>query len=92
MFFFWKKAHLPNITVWTRGNKSSLIGIDKQTDATYRIFLDKGRVFDTPESKETMISEAPWRNFKNYKQTNKQHIFKLTAAIPRYPHLFLAAH
>ena len=47
------------------------------------VYLDKGRVSETPESEETVISETPWRHFKNYKQTNEQHIFKLTAAFSR---------
>ena len=44
------------------------------------VYLDKGRVSDTPESAETVISETPWRHFKKYKQTNKQHILKLHTA------------
>ena len=38
------------------------------------VYLDKGRVSDTPESAETIISESL------YKQSNKQIIFNLTAA------------
>ena len=41
-----------------------------------------GRVSDTPESAETVVLETPQRPFKNYEETYKQHIFKLTAAFP----------
>ena len=47
------------------------------------VYLEKGRVSDTPESAETAISETPWRHYKNYKQTNKEHIFELIAAFSR---------
>ena len=51
------------------------------------VYLDKGRISDTAESAGTMISEIPWRNFKQYKQTNEQHILKLTPALSRFPQL-----
>ena len=57
-----------------------------------RLYLDKGRVSDIPESAETVISEIPWRQSKQYKKTNKQHIFRLTPAISRFTQLQLAAH
>ena len=44
------------------------------------VYLDKSRVSDTSESAEIVISEIPWGHFKNYKQTKKQHMFKLPAA------------
>ena len=49
----------------------------------YGVYLDKGRVSDTPESAETMISETPWRQFPKCKETNKQQILKLTAELSR---------
>ena len=51
-----------------------------------RVYLDKGRVSDTP-----VISETPRRHSKPFKQTNK-HIFKLTPSLSRFPHFLLAAH
>ena len=42
------------------------------------VYLDKDRVSETPESAETVISETLKRDFKKYKQTNKQYIFELT--------------
>ena len=47
------------------------------------VYLDKGRVSETPKSAETVISETPGRHFKKYRQTNEQHILKLTAAFSR---------
>ena len=47
------------------------------------VYLDKGRVYGTTKSAETVISETLWRNFKKYKQTNKQHIYKFTAAFSK---------
>ena len=47
------------------------------------VYLDKDRVSDTPDSAETGISETLQKHFKKYKQTNKQHMFKLTAAFSR---------
>ena len=44
-----------------------------------RVNLEKGRVSDTPEYAETVISENPWRNFNQYKQTNKLQIFMITS-------------
>ena len=57
-----------------------------------RLYLDKGRVSDIPESAETVISEIQWKHSKQYKQTNKQHIFRLTPALSRFTQLQLAAH
>ena len=50
------------ILVYT--NKQMLVGV----------YQDKCRVSDTPKSAETVISETPWRQFKNYKQIKEQHL------------------
>ena len=42
------------------------------------------------ESAKTVISETPERHFKKYKQTNQQHMYKLTAAFLREVQLLLA--
>ena len=39
------------------------------------VYLDKGRVSDTPESAETVISETTQRHFLNItKLTNNKHV------------------
>ena len=39
------------------------------------VYLDKGRVSDSPESAETVISETPQRYFLNInKLTNDKHV------------------
>ena len=55
------------------------------------VYLDNGKVSDTPESAETRISETSIRHFKKYKQYNKQHMFTLTAAFSRQPQFLLTA-
>ena len=55
------------------------------------VYLDKGRVSDTPKSAETGNSETLYRHFENYKQTKEQHIFKFTAAFSSQPQALLAA-
>ena len=67
------------IEVYT--NKQQLVGV----------YLDKGRVSDTTESAEAVISETPWSHSKHDKQTKKQHIYKLTPALSIFPQLLLAA-
>ena len=53
----------PAIYVYTK--KQMLVGV----------YLDKGRVSDTPESAETVISETPQRHFLNInKLTNNKHV------------------
>ena len=53
------------------------------------VFIDNGRVSDTPESSETVISETPWSYSKRYKQTKEKHQFRLTPALSRFPQLLL---
>ena len=38
----------------------------------FRVYIDKGRDSDTTQSAGTLISETPWRNFKQYEQTYKK--------------------
>ena len=41
----------------------------------FGVYLDKGRVSDTPESAETVISETPRRHFLNINElTNNKHV------------------
>ena len=46
------------------------------------VYLDKGR-FLTPLNLQKPGSEIPQRYFKKYKLTNKQHMYKFTAAFSR---------
>ena len=70
----------PAIQVYT--NKRMLVGV----------YLDKGRVSDTPESAETVISETPQRHFLNInKLTNNKHV-QFTSTLSRYLQLLQAAH
>ena len=56
------------------------------------VYLDKGRVSDTPESAETVISETPQRHFLNInKLTNNKHV-QFTSTLSRYLQLLQAAH
>ena len=55
-------------------NKTMLVGV----------YLDKGRVSDTPESAETVISETPQRRFLNInKLTSNIHV-QFTSTLSRY--------
>ena len=58
------------------------------------VYLDKGTVSDTPESSEIVISDTKCRQMqtKYKKKTNKQHMFKFTAAFSRYVQFLLADH
>ena len=47
------------------------------------VYLDKDKVFDTPESAESVISETRWRQFEKYKLTNEQQKCYVKAAFPR---------
>ena len=49
------------------------------------VYLDKGRVSDTPESGETVISETLWRHFKTYKQTSYFQNRSLDLTLSDYP-------
>ena len=70
----------PAIQVYT--NKRMLVGV----------YLDKGRVSDTPESAETVVSETPPRHFLNInKLTNNKHV-QFTSTLSRYLQLLQAAH
>ena len=51
-----------------------------------RVYIDMGRVSDTPESAETVISKTILRN------TQMNNTFKLTPALSRFPQLLLTAH
>ena len=82
--------HRPHTQSTCRSNIYSHLGIHKQKNSCWS--LPRGRVSDTPESVETVISETPWRQFKKYNQTTKQQIFKLSAELLRFPQLLLAAH
>ena len=59
--------------IYVYSNKQILVGVD----------LNKGRISDTPESAEIVISETPWRHSKQYKQT--------TDALSRFRQLLIAA-
>ena len=62
-------------------NKQMLVGV----------YIDRGRVSDTPESTETWISETLQRHFLNInKLTNNKHV-KFTSTLSRYLQLLQAA-
>ena len=70
----------PFIQVYT--NKRMLVGV----------YLDNGRVSDTPESAETVISETSRKHFLNInKLTNNKHV-QFTSTLSRYLQLLQAAH
>ena len=46
-----------------------------------RVYLDKGRVSDTQEYAETVISETAWQHYKNYKQTTNNIYLSHTCII-----------